>query len=76
MRLLACLGMVLSFLEEVSCSCPSQCTCGYHSSSHGIGSRYAPLLATKCSNDSGKKDSAGSFILKANCRSGIRGEKV
>ncbi|KAF6131267.1 leucine rich repeat, Ig-like and transmembrane domains 3 [Phyllostomus discolor] len=39
MRLLACLGMVLSFLEEVSCSCPSQCTCSYHSSSDGVGSR-------------------------------------
>ncbi|XP_036887782.1 leucine-rich repeat, immunoglobulin-like domain and transmembrane domain-containing protein 3 isoform X1 [Sturnira hondurensis] len=39
MHLLACLGMVLSFLEEVSCSCPSQCTCGYHSSTDGLGSR-------------------------------------
>ncbi|KAM5339252.1 leucine-rich repeat, immunoglobulin-like domain and transmembrane domain-containing protein 3 isoform 1-T1 [Glossophaga mutica] len=39
MRLLACLGMVLSFLEEVSCPCPSQCTCGFHSSTDGVGSR-------------------------------------
>ena len=72
MHLLACLGMVLSVLEEVSCACPSQCTCGYHSSSDGVGSRYAPLPATKCSNDSEKKDSASSFILKANCRSEMK----
>lgn len=49
MRLSACLRIVLiGFLEGVSCSCPSQCTCDYHGRNDGTGSRYAPLLATKC----------------------------
>ncbi|XP_036199159.1 leucine-rich repeat, immunoglobulin-like domain and transmembrane domain-containing protein 3 [Myotis myotis] len=39
MRLLACLGVVLSFLEGVSCLCPSQCTCDYHGRNDGTGSR-------------------------------------
>ncbi|XP_066137064.1 leucine-rich repeat, immunoglobulin-like domain and transmembrane domain-containing protein 3 [Saccopteryx bilineata] len=39
MRLLACLGIVLSFLEGVSCLCPSQCTCDYHGRNDGTGSR-------------------------------------
>nr|KAF6501190.1 leucine rich repeat, Ig-like and transmembrane domains 3 [Molossus molossus] len=39
MRLLACLGIMLSFLEGVSCSCPSQCTCDYHGRDDGTGSR-------------------------------------
>ncbi|XP_070264803.1 leucine-rich repeat, immunoglobulin-like domain and transmembrane domain-containing protein 3 [Myotis yumanensis] len=39
MRLLACLGVVLSFLEGVSCLCPSQCTCDYHGRNDGMGSR-------------------------------------
>lgn len=52
MRLLARLGVVLSFLEGVSCLCPSQCTCDYHGRNDGTGSRYA----TKCSNDSEERD--------------------
>ena len=69
MRLSACLCIVLiSFLEGVSCSCPSQCTCDYHGRNDGTGSRYAPLLAIKCSNDFfGKGLQLGSLILKANC---------
>lgn len=47
MHLLTCLGVVLSFVEGVSCSCPSQCTCDYHGRNDGTGSRYAPLLATE-----------------------------
>ncbi|XP_026354867.3 leucine-rich repeat, immunoglobulin-like domain and transmembrane domain-containing protein 3 [Ursus arctos] len=40
MRLSACLCIVLiSFLEGVSCSCPSQCTCDYHGRNDGTGSR-------------------------------------
>ncbi|XP_008841676.1 leucine-rich repeat, immunoglobulin-like domain and transmembrane domain-containing protein 3 [Nannospalax galili] len=39
MRLLACVCLVLSFLEEVSCTCPSQCTCGYHGRNDVSGSR-------------------------------------
>ncbi|KAF6372063.1 leucine rich repeat, Ig-like and transmembrane domains 3 [Rhinolophus ferrumequinum] len=39
MHLLTCLGIVLSFLEGVSSSCPSQCTCDYHSTNDGTGSR-------------------------------------
>ncbi|XP_008148501.2 leucine-rich repeat, immunoglobulin-like domain and transmembrane domain-containing protein 3 [Eptesicus fuscus] len=39
MRLLACLGVVLSFLEGVRCLCPSQCTCDYHGRNDGTGSR-------------------------------------
>nr|KAF6392759.1 leucine rich repeat, Ig-like and transmembrane domains 3 [Pipistrellus kuhlii] len=39
MRLLTCLGVVLSFLEGVSCLCPSQCTCDYHGRNDGTGSR-------------------------------------
>lgn len=56
MHFLTCLGIVLSFLGGVSCSCPSQCTCDDHGRNDGTGSRYAPLLATKCSSDSEKKD--------------------
>lgn len=54
MRLFACLCIVLSFLERVSCSCPSQCTCDYWGRDDGSGSRYASLLVT---NDSRKKGS-------------------
>ncbi|KAM8804323.1 leucine-rich repeat, immunoglobulin-like domain and transmembrane domain-containing protein 3 [Rhynchonycteris naso] len=39
MHLLACLGIVLSFLEGASCLCPSQCTCDYHGRNDGTGSR-------------------------------------
>nr|XP_001502944.4 leucine-rich repeat, immunoglobulin-like domain and transmembrane domain-containing protein 3 [Equus caballus] len=39
MRLFACLCIVLSFLERVSCSCPSQCTCDYWGRDDGSGSR-------------------------------------
>ncbi|XP_019491565.1 PREDICTED: leucine-rich repeat, immunoglobulin-like domain and transmembrane domain-containing protein 3 isoform X1 [Hipposideros armiger] len=39
MHLLTCLGVVLSFVEGVSCSCPSQCTCDYHGRNDGTGSR-------------------------------------
>ncbi|XP_004748135.1 leucine-rich repeat, immunoglobulin-like domain and transmembrane domain-containing protein 3 [Mustela putorius furo] len=40
MRLSACLCIVLiSFLEGVSCSCPSQCTCDYQGRNDGTGSR-------------------------------------
>ncbi|VCX36182.1 unnamed protein product [Gulo gulo] len=40
MRLSACLYIVfISFLEGVSCSCPSQCTCDYQGRNDGTGSR-------------------------------------
>nr|KAF6431794.1 leucine rich repeat, Ig-like and transmembrane domains 3 [Rousettus aegyptiacus] len=39
MRFLTCLGIVLSFLGGVSCSCPSQCTCDDHGRNDGTGSR-------------------------------------
>ncbi|XP_054447540.1 leucine-rich repeat, immunoglobulin-like domain and transmembrane domain-containing protein 3 [Pteronotus mesoamericanus] len=39
MHLLACLGIVLSFLGEMSCLCPSRCTCDYHGRNDGMGSR-------------------------------------
>ncbi|XP_008568404.1 PREDICTED: leucine-rich repeat, immunoglobulin-like domain and transmembrane domain-containing protein 3 [Galeopterus variegatus] len=39
MRLFACMCIVLSFLEGVSCSCPSQCTCDYHGRNDGSGLR-------------------------------------
>nr|XP_045735355.1 leucine-rich repeat, immunoglobulin-like domain and transmembrane domain-containing protein 3 [Mirounga angustirostris] len=40
MCLSACLCIVLiSFLEGVSCLCPSQCTCDYHGRNDGTGSR-------------------------------------
>ncbi|XP_008063703.1 leucine-rich repeat, immunoglobulin-like domain and transmembrane domain-containing protein 3 [Carlito syrichta] len=39
MRLFACLCVVLSFLEGVGCSCPSQCSCDYHGRNDGLGSR-------------------------------------
>nr|XP_017533296.2 leucine-rich repeat, immunoglobulin-like domain and transmembrane domain-containing protein 3 [Manis javanica] len=39
MLLLACLCLVLSFLEGVSCECPSQCACSYQGRNDGTGSR-------------------------------------
>lgn len=57
MHLFASLCIALSFVEKVSCLCPSQCTCDYHGRNDGLGSRYASLLATQCSNDSEEKDS-------------------
>ncbi|XP_006188995.3 LOW QUALITY PROTEIN: leucine-rich repeat, immunoglobulin-like domain and transmembrane domain-containing protein 3 [Camelus ferus] len=39
MRLFASLCIALSFLERVSCSCPSQCTCDIHGRNDGMGSR-------------------------------------
>ncbi|XP_033070873.1 leucine-rich repeat, immunoglobulin-like domain and transmembrane domain-containing protein 3 [Trachypithecus francoisi] len=39
MHLFACLCIVLNVLEGVGCSCPSQCTCDYHSRNDGSGSR-------------------------------------
>ncbi|XP_061020710.1 leucine-rich repeat, immunoglobulin-like domain and transmembrane domain-containing protein 3 [Dama dama] len=39
MHLFASLCVALSFLERVSCLCPSQCTCDYHGRNDGLGSR-------------------------------------
>ncbi|KAM6220970.1 leucine-rich repeat, immunoglobulin-like domain and transmembrane domain-containing protein 3 [Rhynchocyon petersi] len=39
MHLFVCLCIALSFLEEASSSCPSQCTCSYHGREDGTGSR-------------------------------------
>ncbi|XP_017365048.1 leucine-rich repeat, immunoglobulin-like domain and transmembrane domain-containing protein 3 [Cebus imitator] len=39
MHLFACLCIVLSILEGVGCSCPSQCMCDYHGRNDGLGSR-------------------------------------
>ncbi|XP_004269624.2 leucine-rich repeat, immunoglobulin-like domain and transmembrane domain-containing protein 3 [Orcinus orca] len=39
MRLFASLCIALGFLERVSCSCPSQCTCDYHGRNDGMRSR-------------------------------------
>uniref|UniRef100_A0A8C3WAH4 Leucine-rich repeat, immunoglobulin-like domain and transmembrane domain-containing protein 3 n=1 Tax=Catagonus wagneri TaxID=51154 RepID=A0A8C3WAH4_9CETA len=40
MHLFASLCIALSFLERVSCSCPSQCTCDYHGRNDGMRSRW------------------------------------
>ncbi|XP_003468047.2 leucine-rich repeat, immunoglobulin-like domain and transmembrane domain-containing protein 3 [Cavia porcellus] len=39
MCFLACLYIALGFLQGVSSSCPSQCTCDYHGRDDGSGSR-------------------------------------
>nr|XP_002717231.2 leucine-rich repeat, immunoglobulin-like domain and transmembrane domain-containing protein 3 [Oryctolagus cuniculus] len=39
MSFFACLCIVLRFLESVSSSCPSQCTCDYHGRNDGSGAR-------------------------------------
>ncbi|XP_058522674.1 leucine-rich repeat, immunoglobulin-like domain and transmembrane domain-containing protein 3 [Ochotona princeps] len=39
MRLFPCLCVVLSCLQGVSCSCPSQCTCEYYGRNDGSGAR-------------------------------------
>ncbi|XP_003410533.2 leucine-rich repeat, immunoglobulin-like domain and transmembrane domain-containing protein 3 [Loxodonta africana] len=39
MRLFVCLCTILSFAEQVNCSCPSQCTCDDHGRNDGTGSR-------------------------------------
>lgn len=74
MHLLACLGIVLSFLEGVSSSCPSQCTCDDHSTNDGTGSRYAPLLAAKFPMILRKRTPTRQPSFEANCWSVIREE--
>ncbi|XP_013807380.1 leucine-rich repeat, immunoglobulin-like domain and transmembrane domain-containing protein 3 [Apteryx mantelli] len=39
MYLFTCLYLIMSFFEEVSGFCPSQCTCIYHGRSDGTGTR-------------------------------------
>ncbi|XP_007938943.1 leucine-rich repeat, immunoglobulin-like domain and transmembrane domain-containing protein 3 [Orycteropus afer afer] len=39
MHVFVSLCIILSFMEEVCCSCPSQCTCNYHGRNDGTGSR-------------------------------------
>ncbi|XP_004380314.2 leucine-rich repeat, immunoglobulin-like domain and transmembrane domain-containing protein 3 [Trichechus manatus latirostris] len=39
MHLFVCLCIILSFMEQVSSSCPSQCTCEDHGRNDGMGSR-------------------------------------
>lgn len=60
MWLLACLCLVLCFLEGVSCTCPAQCTCDHHGRSDGSGSRYAPLFAAKYADCLGEKNTSKS----------------
>ncbi|KAF5923810.1 hypothetical protein HPG69_016298 [Diceros bicornis minor] len=51
MRLSALLCVVLSFLEGVSCSCPSQCSCDYLGRNDGLGSSLRKQVSFHCSCD-------------------------